>query len=76
MLAQAGTNLDSVDLIGKLISSHFLTGKKSTVSVLGNTPLHTAYHTTHEKIAKMLIRYGANAKKRNLSGLIPSQLRG
>ena len=41
---------------------------------VGNTPLHTAVHNTHTEIAKMLVRKGANRKKKNLSGLTPYQL--
>ena len=41
---------------------------------LGNTPLHTAYHTTHRNIANMLIELGANPNARNLSGLRPQDL--
>jgi len=40
----------------------------------GNTPLHTAYHTTHPKIANMLIGLGANPNARNLVGLTPQDL--
>merc|ERR1712226_551239 len=42
--------------------------------LIGNTPLHTAYHTTHRNIANMLIGLGANPNARNLSGLRPQDL--
>ena len=42
--------------------------------ISGNTPLHTAYHTTHRDIANMLIKLGANPNARNLSGLRPQDL--
>ena len=41
---------------------------------IGNTPLHTAYHTTHGKIANLLIQLGANKNARNLTGLRPQDL--
>jgi ankyrin repeat protein len=42
--------------------------------MIGNTPLHTAYHTTHSNIAQLLIASGANQNKANASGLTPAQL--
>ena len=46
----------------------------SKCSLSGNTPLHTAYHTTHNEIARLLIASGADENKTNTSGLRPAQL--
>jgi ankyrin repeat protein len=46
----------------------------SQIFFSGNTPLHTAYHTTHNDIAQLLIASGADQKKTNTSGLTPAQL--
>jgi hypothetical protein len=46
----------------------------SQIFFSGNTPLHTAYHTTHNDIAQLLIASRADQKKTNTSGLTPAQL--
>ena len=48
----------------------------SNLYLKGNTPLHTAVHTTHTEIAKYLVASGADERKRNTSGLTPFQLAG
>ena len=50
--------------------------KNYRIILLGNTPLHTAVHTTHTEIAKFLVASGANENKKNLTGLTPFQLVG
>ena len=44
--------------------------------LIGNTPLHTAFHNSHTGIAKLLVASGANENARNLAGLTPFQLSG
>ena len=78
LLVEGGSNMDYQDLIGKDFKAWFpkINLIFEFVILLGNTPLHTAVHTTHTEIAKFLVASGANENKKNLTGLTPFQLVG
>ena len=42
--------------------------------LIGNTPLHTAFHNSRTEIAQYLIASGANENQKNKSGLTPFDL--